>query len=81
VPGAVRAKLIVDFVTALVEDFARNGKAAIRKARDRSPVQYLRLIAALVPRNWFGEEPEPEPVPVLPVERRHEMVRSPHRLR
>ena len=80
-PKGVRARLITDFVTALVEDFARNGKAAIRKARERSPVQYLRLIATLVPSSWFGEEPEPEPIPVFAVAPRHEMVRSPHRLR
>jgi len=78
---SMRARLITEFVTALVEDFARNGKAAIRKARERSPVHYLRLIGALVPRTWLGEGPEPDPVPGTVSKPRHEMVRSPHRFR
>ena len=88
-PKGVRARLITEFLSALVEDFTRNGRAAIRKARDRSPVQYLRLIGALVPRGWFGEDeepaalpvPAPAPVPAMLAKPKHEMVRSPHRLR
>jgi len=80
-PKGARATLIEDFVKALLGDFARHGKAAIKAARERSPVQYLRLIAVLVPRNWFGEEPEPEPVPAIVYEPKHERVRSPHAFR
>ena len=82
-PRGAKAKLTEEFLKALLEDFARNGKEAIRKARDRSPVQYLRLIATLVPKNWFGEDDEDEqvPVPVIVVKPKHEMVRSPHALR
>jgi hypothetical protein len=80
-PRGTRAALIENFLKALLEDFAANGKTAIREARKRSSVQYLRVIAALVPKSWFGEEPEAEPLPVIVAAPRHEMVRSPHRLR
>jgi len=66
-PNGIRASLAEAFLKALLEDFAECGKAAIRKAREQSPVQFLRLIAALVPRSWLGGEPEPEPVPAIVV--------------
>jgi len=82
-PRGAKGKLIEEFLKALLEDFKENGKAAIQEARKRSPVQYLRLVAFLVPKAWFGEEEGGErgPVPVVVIRRKHEMVRSPHALR
>jgi len=82
-PRGAKSKLVDVFLKALLEDFDENGKDAIRKARDRSPVQYLRLIGTMVPKSWIDEDMEEEqsPLPVIVVKPRHEMVRSPHALR
>ena len=80
-PRGAKGKLIEEFLKALLEDFTENGKAAIQEARARSPVQYLRLVALLVPKTWFGEDEEPAPVPVIVVKPRHERVFPSHALR
>jgi len=80
-PRGSKGKLIEEFLKALLEDFVENGKEAIKAARERSPVQYLRLVAFLVPKAWFGEDEEGQPLPIVIAERKHQMVRSPHAFR
>jgi hypothetical protein len=45
-----RSKLTEKFLTALYEDFKEHGAAAIAEAREKYPVQYLRIIARVIPR-------------------------------
>jgi hypothetical protein len=44
-------RLAQTFVAALAEDFAAHGAETIAKARSSRPVAYLRLIAALLPKD------------------------------
>jgi hypothetical protein len=45
-----RNKLTAKFVSALCEDFEKNGEEAIRIARTERPHEYLRVIAAILPK-------------------------------
>ena len=49
-PKSSRNKLGEDFVDALAADFAEHGTAAISTVRDKHPDQYLKVIAAVVPK-------------------------------
>ena len=49
-PKGSRNKLGEDFVRALSEDFQEHGKAAIETVRAEEPAQYLKVIAAIVPK-------------------------------
>lgn len=49
-PKGSRNKLGEDFIKALAEDFEENGIAAIAIARRTDPVQYLKVIAAVIPK-------------------------------
>lgn len=49
-PKGSRNKLGEDFVAALAEDFAANGKQAIETVRTEKPDAYLKVIAAVVPK-------------------------------
>ena len=82
-PRGTRGELIAEFLKALLEDFKENGKTAIRTARDRSPMQYLRMIAALMPKIWLGDDEEAPAVavPVMVYAPKHERVLPTHRLR
>lgn len=49
-PKGSRNKLGEDFVSALQEDFAEHGTAAIEKVRTSRPHEYLKVIAGLLPK-------------------------------
>lgn len=49
-PVGSRNKLSEDFLTALADDFAEHGAAAIAAARAADPMGYVRAIVALVPK-------------------------------
>jgi hypothetical protein len=48
-PKGSRNKLGEAFLEALHDDFAANGVAAIQQARLESPIQYVKVIASLLP--------------------------------
>jgi hypothetical protein len=49
-PTPARERLGAALVERLAEDFAAHGADAISLARDKNPDAYLRLIAALLPK-------------------------------
>jgi hypothetical protein len=49
-PKGSRNKLGEEFIAALYADFMANGEAAIERVRLEKPDQYLRVIAAIVPK-------------------------------
>lgn len=49
-PVGSRNKLQGDFLRALSEDFAENGKTAIQDCREQKPDAYIRAIASLMPK-------------------------------
>ncbi len=63
-PGA-RSKLTGMFVRALAEDFEEHGVLAIERARTTDPVQYLKVVASLVPKEVTGEDGQPVAIQVI----------------
>lgn len=60
-PKGSRNKLGEAFIAALYEDFTENGAEVIVDVRTTKPVQYLRVIASLLPKELtlnFGEDRE-----------------------
>jgi hypothetical protein len=55
-PVGSRNKLQGDFLKALAEDFAQNGIGAIRIARVERPVEYLKVIASVLPKELVLEQ-------------------------
>lgn len=51
-PKGSRNKLGEDFIAALHEDFLKHGKHVIETVRDDKPHQYLRVIAAIIPKEF-----------------------------
>ncbi len=49
-PIGARNKLSEDFLNALHEEFQEHGKAAVEKVRLERPMEFLKIIASLVPR-------------------------------
>src|SRR5262245_7398244 len=49
-PRGVRNRLQRKFLDALTADFEKHGEAIIRVCRVTEPVQYLKIVAALMPR-------------------------------
>src|SRR5437868_953472 len=49
-PTAAQHRLLERLLAALVVDFEDGGPEAIRWVRDKDPVNYLRLVAVMVPR-------------------------------
>jgi hypothetical protein len=45
-----QGRIATPFLDALAADFARHGAAAIARLREEDPVNYLRICAALVPK-------------------------------
>lgn len=56
-PGS-RNRLQGAFVTALADDFAEFGEGVIRIARIEEPLQYLKLIASIMPKEFHITETE-----------------------
>ena len=46
------------FVSALAKDFEEYGEGVIRIARIEKPVEYLRLIASIMPKEFIVSESE-----------------------
>lgn len=49
-PKSSRNKLTEDFLSAMADDFAKHGKAAIVTVREEDPAKYLSVVAQLVPK-------------------------------
>jgi len=50
-PKSSRNKLGEAFIEALHDDFAENGAAAIKAAREESPLGYVKVCASILPRD------------------------------
>jgi Family of unknown function (DUF5681) len=51
-PAAARNRLQGDFLNALAEHFAENGKDAIVRLCKKNPVAYIKAVASLMPRQF-----------------------------
>lgn len=49
-PKGARSKLGEQFIKAMLEDFEKNGVAAIAVVRDTKPDQYIKVIASILPK-------------------------------
>ena len=49
-PKGSRNKLSESFISALSEDFEKNGVTVIEAVRSEKPAEYLKIIAAIVPK-------------------------------
>jgi Family of unknown function (DUF5681) len=49
-PAGAKNRLQGDFLHALAEDFREHGAGVIRIARCERPVEYLKIVASLMPR-------------------------------
>jgi hypothetical protein len=54
-PKDSRNKLSEEFVAALSEDFKLHGEAVIGTVRKSKPAEYLKIVAALVPKEFSVE--------------------------
>lgn len=57
-PKGSKNKLGESFVRALYEDFEENGIAVIQQVRADNPVQYLKVIASILPKELTINEGE-----------------------
>jgi hypothetical protein len=55
-PVGARNKLQRDFLEALATDFAEHGPGVIRIARIEKPVEYLKVIASVLPKELVVEQ-------------------------
>ncbi|RYE67350.1 MAG: hypothetical protein EOO79_05325 [Oxalobacteraceae bacterium] len=55
-PKGARAKLAQDFVQAMHESFQSRGRQAIEAVIDEKPDQYLKVMAALCPKEFSLDE-------------------------
>lgn len=56
-PVGSRNALQGDFMRALAEDFAAHGVQAIKKTREDSPAQYVKIVASLMPKELEIKRP------------------------
>lgn len=56
-PKASRNRLQGAFLSALADDFDKDGKAAIVAAREKDPVGYIKAIASLMPKQVEQSQP------------------------
>jgi hypothetical protein len=54
-PAGARNRLSTRFLQALLEDFEQHGPKVIELARRESPIQYLRIIGACLPKEFLVE--------------------------
>jgi hypothetical protein len=54
-PKGSRNRLSEEFIAALCEDFELHGEAVIEMVRQAKPADYLRIVAALVPKEFSVE--------------------------
>ena len=64
-----RNKLGEDFIAALYEDFKDNGVATIEIARRTDPVQYLKVIASIVPKEFIHKVEDYDDLDLAELER------------
>ncbi|HZS83844.1 MAG TPA: hypothetical protein VFA50_13295 [Stellaceae bacterium] len=50
-PSQAQLRLLDRLLAALVVDFEEGGPDAVRKLRDKDPLNYLRIIAVMMPRS------------------------------
>ncbi len=55
-PKSARSRLSESFLKALADDFDANGVEAVIAAREKNPGEYLRVVAALQPKQVEGSE-------------------------
>ena len=58
-PKGARSKLSESFLKALSEDFAANGIEVIEKVRSDRPHEYLKIVAAVLPKQMQLEDLTP----------------------
>ena len=58
-PKGARSKLSESFLKALSEDFATNGIEVIEKVRSSRPHEYLKIVAAVLPKQMQLEDLTP----------------------
>lgn len=56
-PVGARNRLTGQFVNALADDFEEHGRKAIRQCREEDPATYLKVIAALCPKELEIKRP------------------------
>lgn len=56
-PKAARNRLQGAFLNALADDFDKNGKDAIVRAREEDPMGYVKAVAALMPKQVEQSQP------------------------
>jgi hypothetical protein len=54
-----RNRLQADFINALADDFKANGEGVIRIVRVEKPVEWLKIIAGVLPKEFFMSEESP----------------------
>src|SRR5215813_8384194 len=59
-PKGARSKLSETFLKALSEDFATNGIEVIEKVRNDRPHEYLKIVAAVLPKQMQLEDLTPQ---------------------
>ena len=55
-PKGSKHELASDYLKALQRDFHQHGEKVIAKVRERDPSTYMRLVAALVPKDFRVEK-------------------------
>lgn len=55
-PVGARNKLQTEFVKALAEDFEEHGEGVIRIVRAERPAEYLKIVASILPKEFFVSE-------------------------
>lgn len=58
-PKGARSKLTEAFLRGMCEDFEKHGVLAIEQVRTEKPDQYLKVIAAIIPKEITGEDGAP----------------------
>lgn len=58
-PKGARSKLGEAFIQAMLDDFKEFGADTIATVRDEKPDQYLKVIAAILPKEITGEDGGP----------------------
>jgi len=59
-PKGARSKLGETFLKALAEDFATNGTGVIEAVRQERPHEYLKIVAAVLPKQMQLEDLTPK---------------------
>ena len=59
-PPGSKNRLSEDFLQELTRNFSKHGKEAIDRVLEDSPVQYLKIVASLVPREFLLEVTQEE---------------------